>query len=174
MEKILDVEFDRAVRLLAKIADPSDETARKPLLPHDVRVGVYLYENNYSREVVLAGILHDTLEFTGLEFDDLKEEFGEVVARLVEANTKDDTIADKDEKRNDLIRRCIAAGQESLIVKAADTIDSCKYYSRVGKEEQLKNHCLPTIETIMKLLPPDFTDPIFGELKGWQERLLAR
>lgn len=37
--KDLNIDFERAVRLLAKYAPISDEKSRKALLPHDIRGG---------------------------------------------------------------------------------------------------------------------------------------
>jgi (p)ppGpp synthase/HD superfamily hydrolase len=59
MSKKLSVEFERAVRFLAEHMPPSDENSRKPIMFHDIRVGVYLYENDYPQDIVLAGVLHD-------------------------------------------------------------------------------------------------------------------
>jgi hypothetical protein len=43
MTKSLNIEFEKAVRLLAEAFPVSDENTRKPVLFHDIRVGVYLY-----------------------------------------------------------------------------------------------------------------------------------
>lgn len=123
MIKTLNLELEKAIRLLTKFAPVSDEKSRKPILPHDVRVGIYLYENGYLREIILAGILHDTIEFTGISNEMLKKEFGDEVLRLVLASTKDDSITDKFARTDELIKRCVANGQDALIVKTADTID---------------------------------------------------
>ena len=63
MSKLLNVKFEKAVRLLVEHFPPSDESSRKPVLFHDIRVGVYLYEHGYSEDIVLAGLLHDAIEW---------------------------------------------------------------------------------------------------------------
>ncbi len=63
MEKLLGPLFEKAVHLLAKHRPFSDENSRKPALFHDIRVGVYLYEEKYSQDIVLAGLLHDAIEW---------------------------------------------------------------------------------------------------------------
>jgi (p)ppGpp synthase/HD superfamily hydrolase len=164
--KDLNVDFEHAIRLLTQLAPISDEKSRKALLPHDIRVGVYLYENGYSRDIILAGILHDTLEFTTVTEQMLKDEFGDDVLKLVKASTKDDSIKDKEEKTNELIKRCAENGQDALIVKTADIIDSFKYYTAVENADQLE-YCLRNARAIFKFKPDNFSDKIFEELEKW-------
>jgi len=171
MNKSLNLKFERAVRLLSDYLPVSDEFSRKPVLFHDIRVGVYLYENGYSEEIVLAGVLHDALEFSEINEQTLYDEFGEVVFNLVSACTKDDAIIDSEEKINELIKRCVDAGQDALIVKAADIIDSFKYYSKEQNIDQLQNHCLKNAETIFRFKPSEYNDKIFEELKMWQNKV---
>lgn len=165
-QKALNIEFEKAVRLLVKHFPPSDEANRKPAIFHDLRVGVYLYENGYPRAVVLAGVLHDTIEWSDITEQMLREEFGDDVTKLVLACTKDDSITDKQEKTNELIKRCAQAGQNALIVKAADIIDSFKWYSSQGNKEELQ-YCQRNAEAIFKFKSSDLDDKIFDELKQW-------
>lgn len=169
--KLLNLGFEKAVRSLVKNFPPSDEASRKPALFHDLRVGVYLYENGYSREVVLAGFLHDAIEWSDITEQMLRGEFGDDVTKLVLACTKDDSITDKNEKTNELIKRCVQVGQDALIVKAADIIDSFKWYSSQGNKEELQ-YCQRNAEAIFKFKPGDFDDKIFDELKGWLNKII--
>ena len=170
MSKSLNIKFEKAVRILSEYMPLSDENSRKPVMFHDIRVGVYLYENGYSEDVVLAGVLHDTIEWSGADEQLLRDEFGDNVVRLIFASTKDDTITDKVEKTNELIQRCVQNGQDALIVKTADIIDSFKWYSSQNNEDELKNHCVKNANAIFKFKPEDFDDKIFDELRIWQER----
>lgn len=166
MTKLLNIQFEKAVRLLAEYFPVSDESSRKPVLFHDIRVGVYLYEHNYSEDIVLAGLLHDALEFSEITEQMLRNEFGENVTKLVLACTKNDSIIDKQEKTDELIQRCVKNGEGALIVKAADTMDSFKFYTAVDNKDQLE-YCIRNAKAIMKYKPDEFADRIFGELKKW-------
>lgn len=166
MKKELGIEFEKGVRLLAGFM-PSAEKMRKPTLFHGIRVGVFLYERNYSRDIVLAGLLHDIIEFTEVSEQVLEDEFGSAVVTLVLASTKDDTIKDREIKTDELIKRCVSNGQDALIVKAADIIDSFKYYTDTNNRDQLE-YCMRNANAIFKYKPSDFADPIFDELKKWQ------
>lgn len=169
MTKSLNIKFEKAVRLLVEHFPVSDETSRKPVLFHDIRVGVYLYEHGYSEDVVLAGVLHDTLEWSSATQGMLKDEFGDNVLRLVLASTKDDSITERGKKTTELITRCVSNGQDALIVKTADILDSFKWYTSQNNEDQLK-YCMRNANAILKYKPDDFTDKIFTELKAWQDR----
>jgi len=167
----LGVEFEKAVRLLVKYLPVSEEGSRKPILFHNLRVGVYLYENNYSRDIVLAGLLHDALEWSGFDEESLEHEFGFEVLRLVKANTKDDSIIDRVQKTKELIRRCIDSGQEAMVIKAADVLDSFKWYSAQNNLGEI-DYCLRNTKEFLNYRPENFNDKIFDELKKWQEKFL--
>ncbi|MBP9728109.1 MAG: HD domain-containing protein [Candidatus Moranbacteria bacterium] len=147
----------------------SDENTRKPKLAHDIRVGAYLYEHGYSRDIILAGFLHDALEFTEISEDMIRHEFGDEVLRLVKASTKDDTIADGKQKTIELIDRCVSEGEDALIVKAADILDSFKYYTAIENQEEL-GYCMRNANAILTSKPDTFQDKIFPILKQWQEK----
>lgn len=169
MPKLLSIEFEKAVRLLTLHMPPSDENSRKPILFHDIRVGVYLYENGYAQDIVLAGVLHDAIEWSNITEQMLKEEFGDTVVKLILASTKNDSIVDKKEKTIELIKRCVQNGQDALIVKTADIIDSFKWYSEQDNQGELL-YCMRNANAIFEFKPDDFNDKIFNELEVWQEK----
>lgn len=164
MQKSLDLEFERAVRFLSNNIPLSRDDSRKPILFHDIRVGVYLYEKNYSHEIVLAGLLHDALEWGSVTEKMLEDEFGAGILNLVKASTKDRSIANSDERIEELIRRAADCGEEALIIKAADTLDSYKYYTKVQNKSEL-DYCRKNAEAILKYKPEVFGDGIFEEVR---------
>ncbi|PIR02935.1 MAG: hypothetical protein COV60_02995, partial [Candidatus Magasanikbacteria bacterium CG11_big_fil_rev_8_21_14_0_20_43_7] len=91
MTKTGTLQFENGIRFLVRHIPLSDENSRKPILFHSIRVGVYLYDHGYSENVVLAGLLHDVIEWSSATEDIVQDEFGEEVLRLILANTKDDT-----------------------------------------------------------------------------------
>ncbi|MCX6736279.1 MAG: hypothetical protein NTZ13_04305 [Candidatus Parcubacteria bacterium] len=161
MKETFGASFEKAVQLLSAHLPPVDDHARKPVLFHDIRVGVYLYENKYPEHIVLSGILHDAIEWFNIDESFLKKEFGDRITKLVLASTKD---FKKGEKTTELISRCVQNGEEALIVKTADIIDGFKWYSSQDNKEQLL-YCLKNAEAILKLKPNNFNDKIFKELE---------
>jgi (p)ppGpp synthase/HD superfamily hydrolase len=165
MQKSLDIEFEKAVRMLAEHMPVSEEGSRKPVLFHDIRVGVYLYEKNYSRDIILAGLLHDALEFSDITEAMIQNEFGENILKIVKACTKDRAISDSDERIDELVKRCAEVGKDALIVKATDTLDSFKYYTKENNTSEL-DYCRKNAEAIFRY-KGDFEDEVFEELGEW-------
>ncbi len=164
-----DVQFEKAVRFLIKYAPVSDESTKKSMVPHDIRVGVYLFNHGYSKDIVLAGILHDTIEFTEVTEKMLKDEFGDVVTKLVLANSKDRSIKNSDERIDELVKRCSENGKDSLIIKAVDTIDSYIHYTKTNNVGEL-DYCKKNALAVFKYMPVDCEDLVFDVLREWLEK----
>jgi len=169
MSKALDIEIEKAIRLLAEYLPVSDENSRKPILVHDIRVGLYLYANNYSRDAIIAGILHDVLEFSDIGEQKLKDKFGKNVVDLIRACTKKKSMEDDNERIDELILRCSREGKDALIVKTADILDSFKYYTKENNLAELE-YCRKNAEAIFKYLPGGFVDKVFDELGKWYKK----
>ncbi|MFA5962047.1 MAG: HD domain-containing protein [Parcubacteria group bacterium] len=166
MPELIDIEFEKALRMLVAHFPVSQEGSRKPILFHVIRVGVYLYENDYSRDAVLTGLLHDALEWSGITEELIRSEFGETVLQLVRANTKDRSIENSDQRIEDLAKRAAEAGRDALIIRAADTLDSFKHYTKTNNLPEL-DYCRKNALAIFKFKPTDFTDGVFEELGGF-------
>ncbi|MBU1613332.1 hypothetical protein KKC87_02795, partial [Patescibacteria group bacterium] len=69
----------------------------------------------------------------------------------------------------ELIKRCVENGQDSIIVKTADIIDSFKYYGAVGNPDQIE-YCMRNARAIFKYKPDSFKIEIFEELKFFLEK----
>lgn len=167
--KALNIAFEKAVRFLTQHFPPSTPDDRKPRLFHDIRVGVYLYENNYADDIVLAGLLHDAIEWSGITEQMLRADFGATITSLVLANTKDDSITDRHKKIDELISRCAHQGRDALIIKAADILDSYKFYTAEHNTEQL-DYCARSAAAIFRCKSPDWNDPVFSELQHWHRK----
>ena len=119
-------QIESAIRFLIESFDKSSSNS-KPVVLHSVRVGMFLYDCEYKNDIVIAGILHDVLEDTSVTAEEITKEFGDEVARLVEANTFDKNITDRTKAYKENFSRCIAAGKDALIIKAADFLDNFEY-----------------------------------------------
>ncbi len=60
----------------------------EPQINHCLSVAIILAELRAQTAVIVAGLLHDTIEDTSTTLDDIKNEFGEEVAKLVDGVTK--------------------------------------------------------------------------------------
>lgn len=164
-----NLEIEKALRFLVKKTPLSNKKSRKPILFHNIRVGTYLYEKQYSLDIVLAGYLHDLLEWTNTTQKEISNLFGKKITKIVTANSKNKKIKNKVLVLEDLIKRCVIIGEKALIVKSADIIDSFRWYEKQNNPEQLI-YCYNNAFLILKFKPKKFKDPIFQELKKWKNK----
>jgi (p)ppGpp synthase/HD superfamily hydrolase len=132
----------------------------KPTLFHSIRVGCELYANDYSSEIVIAGILHDTLEDTDTTEQEIREQFGDVVTDLILANSKDMSITDKKIRDEELLERCLNTSEEASIVKAADILDNYRYYSSIEDQKGV-NRCKEFVAYLKKHFKYSYKEKIF-------------
>jgi hypothetical protein len=151
-------KFEAAVRLLSERM-PLAKDLIKPTLFHSIRVGVYLYEHGYFEDIVLAGLLHDSIEDTNIDEALINTLFGSYVSRMVEANTKREN-----EDIESLIDRCVDFGEDALIVKSADILDNYRYYLSIDSKEGV-DYCLKNAKAIIDLMPGHFDDKVYEKLK---------
>jgi GTP pyrophosphokinase len=75
-----------------KYAEKSHENQKRasgePYITHCIAVAIILAELNVQPVVVVAGLLHDTVEDTSVTLEDINREFGEEISRLVDGVTK--------------------------------------------------------------------------------------
>jgi GTP diphosphokinase / guanosine-3',5'-bis(diphosphate) 3'-diphosphatase len=73
----------------AEIAHEGQNRASgEPYITHCIAVAAILAELRVPPAVIASGLLHDTVEDTTITLDDLRSEFGDEVARLVDGVTK--------------------------------------------------------------------------------------
>ena len=82
----------RAYDVAAEAHSEQKRQSGEPYINHCVAVAAILSEMKMPAEVLAAGLLHDTVEDTHLTLKDLNEQFGEVIANLVDGVTKLDSL----------------------------------------------------------------------------------
>ena len=101
-----------------------------PYITHPLRVSEIVKKFKKSHrlhELMAAAILHDTLEDTDTTFDELKENFGELVALIVLGLTNDKIELNKVGKSNYLCEKLSCPKKVSrwaLVIKLADRLDN--------------------------------------------------
>ncbi len=78
----------RAHRLAEEAHEGQKRASGDPYINHCLAVAAMLAELHLPGEAIAAGLLHDTVEDTPVTVEDLRREFGEEVARLVQGVTK--------------------------------------------------------------------------------------
>ena len=91
-----------------------------------------------SKEVVIAGFLHDLIEDTDYKIEEIKEQFGERVAMLVTACTFNRNIKDCEERWHNLISNIKRVGRDALIIKLMGQMENLPYYMLISDDEKKK------------------------------------
>jgi guanosine-3',5'-bis(diphosphate) 3'-pyrophosphohydrolase len=152
--------FEEGVRLLSQYM-PNEKELVKPTLFHSIRVGVYLYENEYPTDVVIAGLLHDIIEDTKIPEDLVQRKFGNNVFKLIKINSYDTNDPTRNSEK--LIQKCIDSGEDATIIKAADIMDNISYHHKTNKYEYL-HKAMSNAKILLSNIPKNFEDKIFEEL----------
>ncbi len=79
---------ERAYRVAEEAHQGQMRHSGKPYITHCLEVAGILAEMRAPAEVIAAGLLHDTVEDTKITLKDLRTDFGETVANLVDGVTK--------------------------------------------------------------------------------------
>ena len=96
------------------------EVDRAEFILHPLEVGALLSGRGFEDDVVAAGLLHDAVEDTDVEIDEIRARLGERVAHIVAAMTEDAGISNYDERKSALRR---AVGEAELDVQAVYAAD---------------------------------------------------
>lgn len=97
-------------------------TVQRPFIQHPERVAVLVAEAGGSREMVVAALLHDVLENTPVEGEEIDERFGAEVGALVRALSDDEAIGDYVERKRALCRQVREAGERAATIYAVDKL----------------------------------------------------
>jgi GTP diphosphokinase / guanosine-3',5'-bis(diphosphate) 3'-diphosphatase len=84
-----DIELiERAFDVAESAHKGQTRMSGEPYINHCLSVAYILIEMKMPSEVISAGLLHDTVEDTDIDVNDIKKEFGEEIAKLVNGVTK--------------------------------------------------------------------------------------
>ena len=139
---------DKAIEIAKKAHEGQFRKTGEPYIVHPLAVKKILEEWGMDEDTIIAGILHDTVEDTNLTLEDIRKEFGESVAFLVDGVTKlsnaRNGMRDIDtylpETKDNFLRLMIALGDDIrvLIIKLADRLHNVRTLSALPPEKQKK------------------------------------
>lgn len=110
---------------------------KTPYIAHPFRVAMIVRDTFgcTDAEVLAAALLHDTIEDTQTDYDELSKHFGERVATLVATLTKNMSLPSA--HREEHYDRQLAAGPwEARLIKLADVLDNTVDASSVALVEK--------------------------------------
>lgn len=97
-----------------------------PYITHPLTVGLILSRHSLSDEIVMAGILHDTIEDCRITVKELSDNFGEEVAETVLMVSNLEPFDTYPKRTSFLIERIVTQyTYEATLVRSADILANC-------------------------------------------------
>ncbi len=133
--------------------------AGQPFIIHPIAVAVLLAcELGFSRDVdmMTAALLHDAVEDSALDFEDIDPTFGEAVATLVRGVTKTDDVRAKNRsaRRNATLKVLFSAAREDprvLILKLADRVHNMRSIDGIEDPARRKRIAQETVDVYIPI-----------------------
>ncbi|MGA8260435.1 MAG: GTP diphosphokinase [Arenicellales bacterium] len=138
----------RAARFAGRAHQGQLRASGEPFVSHALAVATIANELKLDAQAVAAALLHDVVEDTDVGIDDIREDFGPEVARLVEGVTKMDVIHEftgaspdriQESVRTESLRKMLLAMVEDVrvvLVKLADRLHNMRTLKALPEDKQ--------------------------------------
>jgi guanosine-3',5'-bis(diphosphate) 3'-pyrophosphohydrolase len=115
----------------------------EPYLVHPLEVALVLAEMKLDPVAIAAGLLHDSVEDTSVTVVDIRKEFGEQVAHIVEGVTKISAIdfVTREEQQAENLRKMMLAMVDDIrvvLIKLADRLHNMRTLEHLQPDRQQK------------------------------------
>jgi GTP pyrophosphokinase len=123
--------------------DGQTRASGEPYLVHPLEVALVLAEMKMDPVAVAAGLLHDSVEDTSVTINDIRKDFGEQVAHIVEGVTKISKIdfATREEQQAENLRKMMLAMVDDIrvvLIKLADRLHNMRTLEHLAPDRQHK------------------------------------
>ena len=111
--------IEKAYRVASEAHKNQKRKSGEPYIIHPLGVAIILADLELDKETIVAGLLHDIVEDTGITMEQLRAEFGDEVAELVDGVTKLGQLsyhADKVEVQAENLRKMFLAMSKDIRV----------------------------------------------------------
>jgi GTP pyrophosphokinase len=147
-ERIKKGDKDRIRRAFEISADAHKDMRRKsgePYILHPLAVAkIVVEEISLGVTSVIAALLHDVVEDTELTLEDMEEEFGSTVAKIIDGLTKIAIVVDGNSETSmqaENFRKILMALAEDprvILIKLADRLHNMRTLGSMARDKQLK------------------------------------
>lgn len=146
-----DIELlERAYKKAEQIHEGQLRKSGEDYITHPMAVAKILADLGMDENAIIAGLLHDAVEDTPYTQEDLKNDFGEEIALLVDGVTKLGSLVyeSKEERQAENLRKMFLAMSKDirvLIIKLADRLHNLRTINYMN-ENQIREKCKETLE----------------------------
>jgi guanosine-3',5'-bis(diphosphate) 3'-pyrophosphohydrolase len=135
--------LEHAFAFAARAHENQQRRSGEPFIEHPFAVSRILAELHLDEETLAAALLHDVVEDTGVDAEQLKAEFGEEVAKLVDGVTKLTRIQfqSREHAEAENYRKMIVAMAQDprvILIKLADRLHNMRTIEYLGKQKQIQ------------------------------------
>lgn len=103
---------------------------------HPIAVAKLLTDSGFNGPMIPAAYLHDVVEKTDVELDEIRERFGPDVAALVDYLSEDPEVEGYGARKRALRRRIVESGGDPVIIYAADRVANMRDWRKVAPEDR--------------------------------------
>jgi GTP diphosphokinase / guanosine-3',5'-bis(diphosphate) 3'-diphosphatase len=133
----------RAFDFAARAHDGQVRRSGQEFIYHPWGAAKILAGLRLDEATLAAALLHDTVEDTGIEIDDVRAEFGDEIAKLVEGVTKLTRVQfqSREHAEAENYRKLVLAMAEDLrviLIKLADRLHNLRTIEYMGKQTQVR------------------------------------
>jgi GTP pyrophosphokinase len=133
----------RAFEFAARAHEGQLRRSGQEFIYHPWGVAKILAGLRLDEPILAAALLHDTIEDTGVEMDDLRAEFGDEIAKLVEGVTKLTRVQfqSREHAEAENYRKLIVAMADDMrviLIKLADRLHNLRTIEYMGKQTQVR------------------------------------
>ena len=134
--------IEKAYRLASKAHGSQRRKSGEPYIVHPLWVAIILADLEMDKETIVSGMLHDVVEDTDVSEEDIRREFGDEVALLVDGVTKLGRLSyssDKLDVQAENLRKMFLAMAKDIrviIIKLADRLHNMRTLQFMKPEKQ--------------------------------------
>ncbi|RME08706.1 MAG: bifunctional (p)ppGpp synthetase/guanosine-3',5'-bis(diphosphate) 3'-pyrophosphohydrolase [Bacteroidetes bacterium] len=135
-------QIRKAFELAAKAHEKQRRKAGEPYIMHPIEVArICIEEIGLGPTAAVCALLHDVVEDTDLSLEDIKEEFGEKVAKIVDGLTKLDNTSESESPQAENFRKVLSTlvvDVRVVLIKMADRLHNMRTLGHMPRHKQLK------------------------------------
>ena len=133
--------LDKAWRMAVEAHKRQNRASGEPYIGHPLEVAHILADMQTDLVCVITGLLHDTVEDTGVTLDVIKKEFGDDIGRCVDGVTKLSKLKlySREERQAESVRKMLLAMVTDIrvvLVKLADRLHNMRTLGPLARERQ--------------------------------------